>query len=68
MLQNKKVIRLVISDNGEGFDAVKIHKGIGIRNIKSRVAAFHGTTAFISGRPGCVLTAIFPVTAEVLSN
>jgi signal transduction histidine kinase len=67
LLQSKKSIRLVISDNGTGFNAQKKQKGIGIANITSRVSAYNGVTDFDS-QPGhgCILTAIFPVTAELL--
>jgi PAS domain S-box-containing protein len=69
LLQNKKVIKLIIADNGTGFNASKNRAGIGIPNIKSRAAAYHGTAAFAS-RPGqgCILTAIFSLTDELLSR
>lgn len=65
--QNKKAIRLVISDNGTGFNAQKKQNGIGIANITSRIKDYHGIANFDS-QPGhgCILTAIFPVTAELL--
>ncbi len=68
LLQNKKSIKLTISDNGVGFDTSKKRKGIGVANIKSRAATYNGTADFIS-RPGqgCILTAIFPV-AEITSK
>ena len=67
LLQNNKAIRLIIVDNGTGFNVEKKQKGIGIPNIKSRAAAYHGTADFDS-QPGqgCILTAIFPVTAALL--
>jgi PAS domain S-box-containing protein len=69
LMQNKKVIRLVIADNGAGFNAEKNSEGIGIANITSRTASYHGTAAFNS-QPGqgCILTAIFPLTDELLSK
>ena len=61
LTQNKKVIKLAISDNGVGFDPSKKQKGIGIANIKSRAAAYNGAADFIS-QPGqgCVLNVAFP--------
>ncbi|MBC7874182.1 MAG: PAS domain-containing protein [Ferruginibacter sp.] len=44
-------IILVITDNGEGCDLLKEKKGVGIINIKSRVALFHGTVVTLS-KPG----------------
>jgi len=66
--QNKKFIRLTISDNGVGFDTRKKQTGIGIENIKSRAAAYNGIADFAS-QPGkgCVLNVTFPF-ARVLLN
>jgi len=58
--QDTSTIKLIISDNGVGFDSNKIFKGIGVANIKSRVAYYNGDTAFITGPgKGCILTATF---------
>ena len=69
LIQNKKAIRLIIADNGTGFNTTKFQEGIGIPNIKSRAAAYQGTAAFASepGR-GCILTAIFPFTDKLLNQ
>ncbi|MBR9913357.1 MAG: tetratricopeptide repeat protein [Algicola sp.] len=42
------VICLLIIDNGDGFDVNKSKKGIGIKNINSRVNEVEGTAEFIS--------------------
>lgn len=69
LLQNKKMIKLVISDNGQGFDIDKKQSGIGIQNIKSRAASYRGSADFISvPGHGCILTTIFPLTTKFLSN
>jgi len=66
--QNKKTIILTISDNGVGFDTGKKRKGIGVDNIKSRVASYNGTADFVSGPgQGCVLNETFPVTDAILN-
>jgi PAS domain S-box-containing protein len=59
-LQNKKSIKLTISDNGVGFDTGKKRKGIGVDNIKSRASSYKGTADFVS-QPGqgCVLNVTF---------
>ena len=69
LLQSKKAIRLVIADNGTGFNARKKQKGIGLANITSRIEAYQGIADFDS-QPGqgCILTAIFPVTDQLLCS
>ena len=69
ILQNKKSIMLIISDNGVGFDTGKKREGIGLTNIKSRAAAYNGTADFVS-QPGkgYVLQVKFPVTDALLNK
>jgi PAS domain S-box-containing protein len=69
LIQDKKIIKLTISDNGVGFNTHKKHKGIGIDNIKSRTTTYNGTATFDS-RPGhgCILTVTFPVTKALLQK
>ncbi|MBA6153145.1 tetratricopeptide repeat-containing sensor histidine kinase [Gelidibacter maritimus] len=44
----KSVICLLINDDGTGFDPNKSKKGIGLKNIKSRVDELNGTVVFQS--------------------
>jgi two-component system sensor histidine kinase UhpB len=69
-LQHDKInIKLSISDNGVGFDSSKNFKGIGVANIKSRVASYNGNTAFITGPgKGCILTATFSASDNLLKR
>ena len=69
LLQNKKSVKLIISDNGIGFDTGKKMNGIGIANIKSRAASYNGAADFIS-QPGsgCVLIATFSATDKLLKR
>ncbi len=66
--QNNKFIKLIIADDGVGFDISKIQKGIGVANIKSRAEAYKGVAHFIT-KPGhgCVLTATIPVEDATLN-
>lgn len=67
LFQNKKRITLDIADNGVGFDTRKAQLGIGVENIKNRVAAYEGVAEFISAPgKGCQLTATFPITPLLL--
>ena len=69
LLENKKQIKLVIADNGIGFDIHKKQKGIGVANIKSRAASYNGMVTFIS-QPGsgCRLTATFSASDQLLKR
>ncbi len=67
LMQNRKSIRLIIKDDGVGFDTKHKKKGIGLLNIQSRVSAFHGISRFISGaKKGCLLTATFEAKEALL--
>ena len=51
LTRNAGEIQLVISDNGIGTDFLKEPRGVGIKNIKSRVDLFNGIVTIIS-EPG----------------
>ncbi|MBK5273271.1 MAG: sensor histidine kinase, partial [Bacteroidia bacterium] len=55
-------IYLSIADNGEGFDIAKKAKGIGLKNISSRVEFYSGNMNIIS-KPGkgCTLEVYIPI-------
>lgn len=59
-------VRLWIADNGRGFDASQIDHGLGLANIRERVARLGGRLAIASepGR-GTELEAVIPCHAEV---
>jgi PAS domain S-box-containing protein len=62
LLPNSKNLKLVIADNGIGFDTAKKQSGIGIDNIKERAAHYSGTANFISSPgKGCTLIVSFPI-------
>lgn len=66
LLQNITSIGLIISDDGVGFDTARKQKGIGISNIKNRVAGYNGSAEFLSARgKGCTLSISFPLPAAV---
>src|SRR6185312_13141282 len=44
----KKILKLILSDNGKGFDSKQCHKGMGLQNVKSRVKSHNGTLKIIS--------------------
>jgi two-component system sensor histidine kinase UhpB len=56
---------LTITDDGVGFDTTKKPRGIGLRNIASRVGFYDGVVN-IESRPGhgCMLQASIPLTQE----
>jgi PAS domain S-box-containing protein len=62
MLQSKEgQTRLIIKDNGVGFDARQTHRGIGLSNIYERVRFYNGETD-IETAPGkgCTLIVSIP--------
>ena len=62
LTQNKKSLNLFIRDNGIGFDPNKKVNGIGLSNIKSRVASNEGSIRITSASgKGCLLSAKFNI-------
>jgi PAS domain S-box-containing protein len=57
-------VKIMVCDNGVGFDTTQKRKGIGITNIYARVESYNGTANIIS-RPGegCILTVGLPLPA-----
>lgn len=54
------LVTLEINDNGKGFDPAEIKSGIGLRNIQSRLLAYHGTMDIHSSPgQGCRVRAQF---------
>jgi two-component system, NarL family, sensor histidine kinase UhpB len=59
---NDQYIRLIISDNGVGFDTTARRSGIGLKNIKNRARLYGGAVKIISSPgQGCTLKVIIPV-------
>ncbi len=45
------MLNVIVEDNGIGFDQARVHEGMGLGNIRQRVAEVHGAVRFDS-RPG----------------
>jgi PAS domain S-box-containing protein len=45
---HKKILEVILSDNGKGFDSKQCRKGMGLQNVKSRVKSHNGTLKIIS--------------------
>ena len=58
--QSGGVVRLVINDNGVGFDSQQLKQGLGLNNIRSRLEIVHGNM-HIESQPGggCTLMVDF---------
>ena len=52
LIEEGTKIKLIISDNGVGYDASKIGKGMGIANIEARVKLIEGTFRIRSNEEG----------------
>ena len=60
--ENGNMIRLVVSDDGVGFDMSQTTKGIGFLNIVSRADVYNGKVNIISSPgSGCTMEVCFPV-------
>jgi len=57
-------VKMMVCDNGIGFDTTQKRKGIGITNIYARIESFNGS-ANISSKPGegCILSITIPLLA-----
>ncbi|CAJ0791092.1 hypothetical protein LMG7141_02462 [Ralstonia condita] len=57
-------VRLSIRDNGPGFDVESVQvdpqHGIGLRNMRERMAALGGSCTIVSGGHGTEVSAVFP--------
>lgn len=53
--------KLIIKDNGIGFDPKKTHRGIGLSNIHDRARFYNGSVSIESSAgKGCILTVSIP--------
>ena len=58
-------IRLLLYDNGQGFDMSKQRRGIGLNNISSRVTSMEGELEIVSAPgEGCELRISIPIPGE----
>ena len=63
LLKRKNSIMLIVEDNGKGFDPENIEsKGIGIKNINSRIAYLNATKDIISNSKGTSYTIEIDIT------
>ncbi len=62
MMQDSKKIRLMIRDDGKGFDSNQIKPGAGLNNIRNRVYLFNGNLYIHSSHgKGCELIIDIPL-------
>jgi len=61
------LLRLVIEDNGKGFDTGKKRAGAGLTNIMNRAESFNGSAKIISSPgEGCVLLVEIPLRDTIM--
>ncbi|HEY8388972.1 MAG TPA: PAS domain S-box protein, partial [Parasegetibacter sp.] len=69
LIFEKQFIRLVITDDGKGFDLNKVKRGLGISNMISRTNLFNGNIKFLtSPGKGCKLIMQVPINQKQTSN
>lgn len=62
------IVRLVIKDDGAGFDPNAKGKGVGLINIHNRVSLYQGKVTIVSSPgKGCVVDVELPLSAKGLS-
>lgn len=62
--KDTKNLFLSVADDGDGFDTAQKNKGIGLKNISSRVAFYAGNMNLVSAPgKGCTLEVYLPVTS-----
>lgn len=65
LVDSSTSVRLVVADNGAGFDRSKRFKGIGLDNIVNRAQAFHGSVELDTAPgKGCAWSIQFPLHCE----
>src|SRR5690606_27647015 len=52
LVQESERVSFTVQDDGKGFDAHTVSEGMGLRNIRQRVAAFQGKMAVYSSEQG----------------
>ncbi len=62
LTEDRKAVRLIVNDDGEGFDPATVRRGRGLDNITERARTL-GATATITSEPGkgTRTTVLFPV-------
>ena len=59
---NKKIVELLIEDDGIGFHTDSVKKGAGLKNIQNRIYLINGTQQIITEpQKGCKLVINFPI-------
>lgn len=61
LYQEGRRITMILADNGKGFDTQKTGKGIGIGNMKDRMASLEGTIDLNSDSEGTTIKISFPI-------
>ena len=57
----EKSLKMVVKDNGEGFNTYSSSNGNGLVNMRSRIQELGGKLSILSGKDGTTLTAQLPV-------
>ncbi len=62
---NSPLLTLEISDDGKGFDSMKIRRGLGLTNIRNRAELFGGKMDIITAEgSGCTIRITVPTTVK----
>ncbi|CAL2095778.1 Tetratricopeptide repeat protein [Tenacibaculum sp. 190524A02b] len=62
LLKREEELNIVVEDNGIGFETTQQHKGVGLKNIYSRIQSIKGTCNIDSGKGnGTTITIDIPI-------
>jgi signal transduction histidine kinase len=58
-------VRILVHDDGTGFDVKKVKKGMGLKSISERARTLQGEFKIISGKKeGTILNILLPLTKK----
>jgi signal transduction histidine kinase len=66
VLQRRSFLHVVVADNGIGMPA-KVKRGVGLSSMHNRIEELGGRLLVSSAKPGTVLIASVPASAEIRS-
>jgi signal transduction histidine kinase len=61
LTQGRNYVLLKVKDNGQGFDAERMHEGFGLRGIRGRLNRHNGSMQLEKASPGMAVSVQIPL-------